>query len=145
MGTLNQKNLGAAFEAFVSKQGWTIENGVVIVPPNPDNQIQSTVVQETITLPRTLLYLAWIPPHPSADSFTRISQGHYTCSQDGMTVPPLLIHNGMLFDICERGGSPKTQWTICNLSRTIHWTERVRGITLSGESGIMAHCSLLYG
>jgi len=43
---------GAAFEAFVSKQGWTIENGVVIVPPNPDNQIQSTVVQETITLPQ---------------------------------------------------------------------------------------------
>lgn len=43
---------GAAFDAFVSKLGWTIENGVVVVPSNPDNQIQSTVVHETITLPQ---------------------------------------------------------------------------------------------
>ncbi|KAF9654337.1 ARM repeat-containing protein [Thelephora ganbajun] len=43
---------GSAFETFVSKLGWTIENEVVIVPPNPDNQIRSTVVHETITLPQ---------------------------------------------------------------------------------------------
>lgn len=43
---------GAAFEAFVSKLGWAVENGVVIVPPNPDNQIRSTVVHETIALPQ---------------------------------------------------------------------------------------------
>jgi len=42
----------AAFEAFILKLGWTIENDVVIVPPNPDNQIQSTVVHETIALPQ---------------------------------------------------------------------------------------------
>jgi hypothetical protein len=39
---------------YVSKLGWTLDSasGVVSVPPNQDNQIESTVVRETIQLPR---------------------------------------------------------------------------------------------
>ncbi|KAJ7293286.1 armadillo-type protein [Mycena rebaudengoi] len=36
--------------AYVEKQGWTIDSNVVRIPPNPDNQIESTVVQENIKL-----------------------------------------------------------------------------------------------
>ena len=41
--------------AYVEKLGWSIDasTGVVSIPPNPDNQIESTVVQENIQLPRT--------------------------------------------------------------------------------------------
>ncbi|PSR72407.1 hypothetical protein PHLCEN_2v11750 [Hermanssonia centrifuga] len=40
---------------YVAKLGWSIEasTGVVSIPPNPDNQIESTVVQEQIELPLT--------------------------------------------------------------------------------------------
>ena len=48
--------------AYVEKLGWTInDSGVVTVPPNPDNQIESTVVQENIQLPRTSSHDH--PPH----------------------------------------------------------------------------------
>ena len=47
-------SVGADLNAYVEKLGWTIsDSGVVTVPPNPDNQIESTVVQENIQLPRT--------------------------------------------------------------------------------------------
>ncbi|KAF9044885.1 initiation factor 3 [Hymenopellis radicata] len=40
--------------AFVEKLGWTLDaSGTVIsIPPNPDNQIEATVVQESIKLPQ---------------------------------------------------------------------------------------------
>jgi hypothetical protein len=31
-------------------------SGTIVVPPNPDNQIEATVVQEHIELPRELSY-----------------------------------------------------------------------------------------
>lgn len=39
---------------YIAKLGWTIEpaTSVVIVPPNSDNQIEATVVQESIKLPQ---------------------------------------------------------------------------------------------
>lgn len=45
---------GDDLAAFVTKLGWTFDaaTGVVSIPPNPDNQIVSTVVQENIQLPR---------------------------------------------------------------------------------------------
>lgn len=45
---------GPELDAFVAKLGWTSDasTGVITVPPNPDNQITSTVVQENIQLPR---------------------------------------------------------------------------------------------
>ncbi|TBU48399.1 initiation factor 3 [Dichomitus squalens] len=44
---------GADLSAYVEKLGWTTnESGVVSIPPNPDNQIESTVVQENIQLPQ---------------------------------------------------------------------------------------------
>lgn len=41
-------------DTYVEKLGWSIDasTGVVTVPPNLDNNPQSTVVQESIQLPR---------------------------------------------------------------------------------------------
>lgn len=39
-------------EGWVSKQGWTIDGQVVLIPPNPDNQIESVVIRESVKLPR---------------------------------------------------------------------------------------------
>ncbi|TFY66186.1 hypothetical protein EVG20_g4897 [Dentipellis fragilis] len=38
--------------AYVEKLGWKVDSGVVEIPPNPDNQIESSVVQENIKLPQ---------------------------------------------------------------------------------------------
>ncbi|KAH9857851.1 initiation factor 3 [Lenzites betulinus] len=45
---------GPELDAYVEKLGWTVDaaTGVITVPPNPDNQIESTVVQENIQLPQ---------------------------------------------------------------------------------------------
>ena len=43
---------GAELDAYVEKLGWTTTGDVVAVPPNPDNHIEATVVQESIKLPR---------------------------------------------------------------------------------------------
>ncbi|KAH8120131.1 ARM repeat-containing protein [Phellopilus nigrolimitatus] len=37
---------------YVSKLGWTVDASVVSIPPNPDNQIEATVVRENIQLPQ---------------------------------------------------------------------------------------------
>lgn len=65
-GTLLNENFGLLFHQlislagdelteYVTKLGWTTDptTSVVSVPPNLDNQIQATVVQESINLPRT--------------------------------------------------------------------------------------------
>lgn len=48
---------GDELSAYVEKLGWSIDasTGVVTVPPNLDNNPQSTVVQESIQLPRKSL------------------------------------------------------------------------------------------
>ena len=66
----SKPSAGTAFEAFVSKLGWIIEGEVVIVPPNPDNQIQSTIVHENITLPRA--FLRYILPPSLADGLIEL-------------------------------------------------------------------------
>ena len=45
---------GVELEDYIVRLGWKCDSsaGVVEVPPNPDNQIASTVVQEDIKLPR---------------------------------------------------------------------------------------------
>ncbi|RPD82639.1 initiation factor 3 [Lentinus tigrinus ALCF2SS1-7] len=47
-------------KAYVEKLGWTLDasTGVVSIPPNPDNQIESTVVQENIQLPQLTKVIA---------------------------------------------------------------------------------------
>lgn len=37
---------------YVSKLGWTVDASVVSIPPNPDNQVEASVVRENIQLPR---------------------------------------------------------------------------------------------
>ncbi|KAI5122590.1 hypothetical protein M0805_004806 [Coniferiporia weirii] len=37
---------------YVSKLGWTVDAPVVSIPPNPDNQVEATVVRENIYLPQ---------------------------------------------------------------------------------------------
>ena len=46
--------LGDDLVQYVEVLGWTIDptTNVAIIPPNPDNQIEATVVQEAIKLPR---------------------------------------------------------------------------------------------
>ena len=45
---------GSELEAYASRLGWSLESSknVISIPSNPDNQIESTVVQESIKLPR---------------------------------------------------------------------------------------------
>jgi len=45
---------GNNLQAYIRKLGWTIDSttSVVSIPPNPDNQIEATVVQENIKLPQ---------------------------------------------------------------------------------------------
>lgn len=51
---------GEELSAYVEKLGWSIDasTGVVSIPPNPDNQIESTVVQENIQLPQLVKVIA---------------------------------------------------------------------------------------
>jgi len=43
---------GEGLEQYIAQQGWTMDenSGVVIVPTNPDNRIEATVVRENIQL-----------------------------------------------------------------------------------------------
>lgn len=42
---------GEAFEKFIKEVcGWTIENGVVIVPLNKENEAKGTVVRENVKM-----------------------------------------------------------------------------------------------
>lgn len=70
---------GDDLKAYVAKLGWSIDasTGVVTAPPNPDNQIASTVVQENITLPRESVSYS---PSYRLSYFLRIriGQGHYS-------------------------------------------------------------------
>jgi len=44
----------ADLPSYVSKVGWSLDtaSGVVTIPPNPDNRIESTVVREIVQLPQ---------------------------------------------------------------------------------------------
>jgi len=44
----------AALEAYIQKLGWGLNTStsVISIPPNPDNQIEATVVQESVNLPQ---------------------------------------------------------------------------------------------
>ena len=60
---MRRGTIGQELKAYVERLGWTLDEatGNVAVPPNPDNQIESTVVQENIQLPRTSSHDR--PPH----------------------------------------------------------------------------------
>ncbi|PBK76987.1 initiation factor 3 [Armillaria solidipes] len=47
---------GSELQAYVKNLGWSVdESGTVVnIPPNPDNQIEATVVQESIKLPQLI-------------------------------------------------------------------------------------------
>lgn len=44
--------LDGGLDEYIAAIGWTSTNGVVAIPPNPDNTIEATVVRESIKLPR---------------------------------------------------------------------------------------------
>lgn len=72
---------GGDLNAYIEKLGWALENGVATIPPNPDNQITSTVVQENIQLPRTLHCLTYPDQlHSNVHLRCRAQQNHYTRS-----------------------------------------------------------------
>ena len=49
---------GSELDSYISKLAWTVDGGVLTVPANPDNQIESTVVQEAIKLPQLAKVIA---------------------------------------------------------------------------------------
>ncbi|CAK5264772.1 unnamed protein product [Mycena citricolor] len=49
---------GTDLAGFVSKKEWKVESDVVTIPPNPDNQIESVVLQENIKLPQLTKVIA---------------------------------------------------------------------------------------
>jgi len=51
---------GSQLNAYIQKLGWTIEpsTSVVAIPPNPDNQIEATIVQESVKLPQLVKVIA---------------------------------------------------------------------------------------
>ena len=60
---------GSQLNAYIQKLGWTIDpsTSVVAIPPNPDNQIEATIVQESVKLPRTSIFpyfrVCWNPSY----------------------------------------------------------------------------------
>lgn len=58
---------------YIESLNWTIDRStnVVTLPPNPDNQIEATVVQEAITLPRALHLMIY-----SVQLLRKISRAH---------------------------------------------------------------------
>lgn len=63
-------SIGPKLEAWVAKQRWTLDpsTGVVSIPLNPDNQVESVVIQEHIKLPREFHFTAFI----GSRSFTQL-------------------------------------------------------------------------
>lgn len=51
---------GPDLTAYIQKLGWAVDpsTSVVSIPPNPDNQIEATVVQEAIKLPQLTKIIA---------------------------------------------------------------------------------------
>jgi translation initiation factor 3 subunit K len=71
---------GADFESYISKLGWSLESGVVNIPPNMDNQIESTVVHENITLPRKNFCLPG-PLSSNSPDVIRACQNNLACGK----------------------------------------------------------------
>jgi len=57
MSLSSDSSIGPALIAHIQMLGWTLNSSsaVVTIPPNPDNQIEATVVQESVNLPRQSL------------------------------------------------------------------------------------------
>lgn len=80
--------IGPELEAWVAKQRWTFDSstGVVSIPPNPDNQIESVVIQEHIKLPREFPFAATFGPSSIYLIICRAQQGHFAyCAGQMMT------------------------------------------------------------
>jgi len=49
--------LGSDLSSYVQKLGWAVDGNVINLPPNPDNQVEAVVVQESLKLPRSCYLL----------------------------------------------------------------------------------------
>ncbi|KIM48037.1 hypothetical protein M413DRAFT_218849 [Hebeloma cylindrosporum] len=51
---------GTTLSAYIQKLGWSVNSStsVVTIPPNPDNQIEATIVQESVKLPQLTKIIA---------------------------------------------------------------------------------------
>lgn len=72
--TNGQYATGAELDEYATKLGWIVDasTGVIAIPPNPDNQIESTVVQENIQLPRMCLLSLLALPCSHSISMTEL-------------------------------------------------------------------------
>lgn len=74
---------GSALDEYLSRLGWQIDPDLnaVIVPQNPDNQIEATVVRESIHLPRELDLISQIryPTFPRSDRAYKNHRSRANC------------------------------------------------------------------
>ena len=49
---------GSDLVEYVSNLGWKVDGSSVSIPPNVDNQVEASVVRESISLPREYQYQA---------------------------------------------------------------------------------------
>lgn len=65
---------GAELDEYIARLGWKFDasTGVVEVPPNPDNQIASTVVQEDIKLQRMFRLFLLIAVLTASTELTKV-------------------------------------------------------------------------
>jgi hypothetical protein len=80
------KFVGGELEDYITRLGWKYDSsaGVVEVPPNPDNQIASTVVQEDIKLQRMFRLVSAIVLLTAA---YRTNKNHLTCHSSSVSIP----------------------------------------------------------
>jgi len=70
---------GTELVAWATKQGWAIGGQVVSIPPNPDNQIESVIIRENVTLPREWFLLPKCIISPVLQNYRRLL--HTLCKQ----------------------------------------------------------------
>ena len=71
--------LGGELNSYLSNLGWKIETGVVIIPPNPDNQVEATVVRENIHIQRQFYHFTpstLLTPFQSLQKLSPILRKH---------------------------------------------------------------------
>ena len=101
---------GSQLNAYIQKLGWTIDpsTSVVAIPPNPDNQIEATIVQESVKLPRTSII-----PYSKACSnpSCRARKNYCTFCRKNITLCSLDNNHMVLFLTAAK----------CFISKTSNW------------------------
>jgi translation initiation factor 3 subunit K len=77
---------GEALDEYIARLGWSRDpgTGVVGIPANPDNRIESTIVRENIQLPREFLSCKML--YPSHSRQCRAVKNHRACASSIISI-----------------------------------------------------------